>query len=262
MNESKLFNNSKKIRNLILDLAFSSGEGHIASSFSIVEILVALNECFKNRKKLNFKDSFILSKGHAVFALYSLYRFKNILNDKIFQQICKNNSKYIGHVPTNMVDENFIYGSGSLGHGLPFSVGYAFRRNHKSNKSKPVFVLVGDGEFNEGSCFESLMLLNKFPNISLKIIIDCNLSSERAIPIINFLKNLKNIYNLTFVDGHNLTTLFNVFQSSFDSKENQIIICNTQKGYPLKEMINNPIWHHRKLTLEHYLKFKDEILNL
>ena len=120
MVNSKIISAKKKI----LEAAYTSKEGHISSAFSIINIIYVLikkNYIFKNKKYLN---NFILSKGHAALAYYSILNQFKIINDKTFDSFCKYNSILGGH-PDRNKSEFFTASTGSLGHGLPIAVGMA-----------------------------------------------------------------------------------------------------------------------------------------
>ena len=158
--------NIRNIRSNILNLTFKAKSSHIGSCLSIVEILVALY--FGVLKK---NDRFILSKGHAALALYSILFEKKIISKKIFNSFGTNKTLLMNHVSNKVNGVEFS--TGSLGHGLPVSVGKALK--FKSNKEKNrVYVLMSDGEINEGTTWESLLFANHHKLDNLNIIIDYN----------------------------------------------------------------------------------------
>ena len=248
---------SKSIRKKILELCKNSQEGHIASSFSIVEILIAIH--FVDRKHFNSKwfENIVLSKGHAVYALYGLVSFleggSEILNDGVGSV----GSKLIGHVP-QIFEIGLSCGTGSLGHGLPFALGRAFALE-KSSKRR-IHVIVGDGEMNEGTFWESINLLQKFPLLRINIYIDANGSSDRAIPMAKGLIALRQAYGAIDVNGHDLSALCFTINDKINESGSNIIICATQKGYPISEIINDPSWHHRvpsEIECNHFISQLD-----
>lgn len=244
------------IRKKILNMALLSKEGHIASSLSIVEILLAIYKYFE---AIGHKDIFfqrtVLSKGHAVFALYALMNQYGFLSDEDLATVCQYGSNLIGHVPF-YPGGNFNFATGSLGHGLPVALGKAYGFSLLQEKM-PVFVVVGDGEFNEGSCWEALLLMKKFPNCRLRVIVDNNKSSSRAIPMSDIFNYISVGWSSLEVDGHNINELTYAFSNP--SQENLIIICNTEKGFPLGAMMNNPIWHHKTPSVQEVHDFSCEL---
>ena len=236
-----------EIRKLILELAFSKKDGHIGSSFSITEILYVYWKFFSK------SNHFVLSKGHAAIGIYSvLYKLK-IISKKDFFSFCEFNSKLGGHPDGNKI-KDLNFSTGSLGHGLPMSVGFALSQHLKKKKSK-IFCLLGDQELLEGTTWESLHLIDylKIPNMI--IIIDKNNSDFRSVTIRN-LKNKFNYFNnidVSEVDGHNISSLHKLFKNLSQISKSQIIVCKTIKGFGIKEMHNNPEWHHKTPTSKEHL---------
>ena len=250
-------NSSNKIRNTIIEIAKKSKEGHIPSSFSIVELLLSI---YLKEKKDNIFDPtcIVLSKGHATYAYYAFLHHIRLVDNFEIESVGQLGSKYYGHLPYIHDDKRFQFGSGSLGHGLPFSVGLAHGKKILK-KSKIIYCIVGDGELNEGTFWESLLLLQKLKITNLKVLIDCNESSERAIPIMDTLKNLKSAFKeLDFVkvNGHSTDALVS---SMSNIKKSQILLCETIKGYPISFMQNNFAWHHRTPNEDEVLKIQEEL---
>lgn len=247
----------KNIRKKIIEMAHASKEGHVASSFSIVEILIAVYKYMesKNQEK-KFATHTILSKGHAVFALYAMMNEIELLSKQEIDKVCQYGSYLIGHVPA-IPEKNFFIGTGSLGHGFSIALGKAYM-NAATKDLCPIFVVIGDGELNEGSCWEALLLMQKFPNLRLRLLIDDNGSSARAIPLGNVFKALRSGWKTVDINGHSINDMLNIFLENDDS-QNLTIICKTIKGYPLTIMQNNPQWHHRSPTREEADRFKKEI---
>ena len=142
----------RNIRTNILNHTFKAKSSHIGSCLSIVEILATL---YFN--VLNKNDKFILSKGHAALALYSVLFEKKIISKRILDSFGKNKTKLMNHVSSKVNGVEFS--TGSLGHGLPVSVGKALKFKSKKEKNK-VYVLISDGEINEGTTWESLLFAN------------------------------------------------------------------------------------------------------
>lgn len=240
-----------EIRKKILQYAIASKEGHIASSYSIVDILIAISEHQKNKHgNVNF-DNIILSKGHAVFALYAVMASYGLIDENLEETIGCEGSRFIGHVPI-LPEYGFHYGTGSLGQGLPYAIGLCTRL-----VDKEVFVIVGDGEMNEGSCWESLLILKKF-NVPVRLIVDCNDSSERALPIIATLRSLVSVYQHRILDGHNIKKIIENF-SNLNPNEPAVILCETSKGYPLQEL-SNPMWHHKTPSADEYQRILNSLI--
>jgi transketolase len=232
---------SKEIRRKILLISNLAKSSHIGSSLSIVDLLVVI---YKSYLK---KNIFILSKGHACLAYYCVLEKYNYISKKILNTYGKDNSILLSHVSHKVPGVEFS--TGSLGHGLPFAVGRALAE--KMNKTnKKIFVLISDGELNEGTTWESLLFAS-FHNLNnLIVIIDYN-----KIQSLDYTKNVLQIEPLdkklkSFgckiknIDGHNFRQIQNSLSASSKNKP-YIIIANTIKGKGVKFMENSVLWHYK-----------------
>jgi transketolase len=143
-----------ELKKIILELAYKIKEGHIASSFSIIDILYLLYN-----KIMSNDDMFILSKGHASLALYAILYDKGIISKEDLFSFCEFNSNLGGHPKLNTV-MGINASTGSLGHGFPMAIGMALGRKI-NNKSGTIYCLIGDGEANEGTVYESMLIANQ-----------------------------------------------------------------------------------------------------
>ena len=157
-------NISLKIRKSILKVANSSQCSHIGSSLSIVDILSVLYGKFLKDKK----NSFILSKGHACLALYCVLKEMSYISQKTLNSFGKNNSILMSHASHKV--PGIDLSTGSLGHGLPVATGVALANKINKNKSK-MFVILSDGELDEGSNWESVLFSSHHKLNNLVIII-------------------------------------------------------------------------------------------
>lgn len=249
---------SNKIRNTIIQISSNSKEGHIPSSFSIVELLLSIFQKEKIRDNFFDPTCIVLSKGHATYAYYAFLYHIGLMDESDIDTIGQIGSKYYGHLPFIKNDKRFQFGSGSLGHGLPFAIGLAHGLKIL-NKPNLIYCIVGDGELNEGTFWESLLLLQKLKIKNIKILIDCNGSSERAIPIIDTLNNLEDSFkSLDFVksDGHSIDNLISAMKSE---NRSQVILCETIKGYPVSFMMDSFAWHHRVPNEKEILQIQEEL---
>lgn len=236
--------NASSIRRKILETVVSSREGHVASSFSIVEMLMAISLDMDSKFGTFMPENLILSKGHASYAYYAFLNALGLMTDAELEAVGTQGSKFYGHLPFIKGDKRFSFGSGSLGHGIPFALGVAVA-NSISGISKETYCLVGDGEANEGTFWETLLLAEKFYKVKLNILVDCNGSSERAVPITEKLVKLGSVLqgiDVRTCNGHDVDVILATLGSGSNVK---LILCETIKGYPSSLMINNPAWHHR-----------------
>ena len=234
--------NIRNIRSNILNLTFKAKSSHIGSCLSIVEILFALY--FGVLKK---KDRFILSKGHAALALYSTLFEKKFISKKILNSFGSNKTILMNHVSNKVNGVEFS--TGSLGHGLPVSVGKALK--FKTNKeNNTVYVLMSDGEMNEGTTWESLLFANHHKLDNLNIIIDYNKIQSmdfvsKVIKIEPLKKKLQSFGCKVFeVNGHSVKQISKCLKKKTKDKI-KVIIANTIKGKGVSFMENNNLWHYK-----------------
>jgi transketolase len=244
---------SIRIRDSILDIAARGHEGHIASSFSIVEILIAslidkdsaaLHPSDRLERARRRMSSFVLSKGHAALALYAVLLEIGLLTDMDLQHFAEKGSRFGGH-PTRSIDPPIAVSTGSLGHGLPVCAGMAFSAR-VAGRSDHFICLCGDGELNEGSVWESLLLVKKFGLRNLTLVVDNNGSSTRAVDLGSIAEKLASFGLMVMqVDGHEITQLRAALESCSQQSVPTAIVANTTKGYGSAVTKNNFAWHHR-----------------
>jgi transketolase len=247
----KLDNRSIYLRNLIIDGLEGGMRGHIGSSMSLVEILRVLydNILYFNPKKTNLenRDRFILSKGHGCLALYAILADKGFFSKNYLKKFCKTNSMLGGHPDYKIPGVETT--TGSLGHGLSIGVGMAMALKIKKNKSK-VYVIIGDGESNEGSIWEALMSAYKNKLDNLIIILDHNNLQTYGTPFqvagLDKLKQKMISFGLITkeVNGHDIKGLKLALTKKQTNKPT-MLICHTIKGKGISFAENNVNWHHK-----------------
>jgi transketolase len=246
----------KSMRSDILEASSNSQEGHIPSAYSVLELIYSIYLGNWNRDKSVDLD-FILSKGHASLALYSTLEKARFIGSDWKSNFAEFESDYGGHPDMNKVN-GVSASTGSLGHGLPIALGKAFAYRIL-NKNKKIYCLVGDGEINEGSIWESLLLASHHKMHEMVVILDFNHSTDRALAISDVKNKFEAFGFRTFeVDGHNLEQIDAVLESSKESTLTAII-ANTIKGYGLSGMENNPAWHHLSPRADELDGLKSEI---
>ena len=242
---------TNKLIEQILKLSHKKKEGHIGSSLSILDIMYVLYDKFI----VNNDNKFILSKGHASLGLYVILDHFKLLKCDI-ETFCDFNSELGGH-PCNKT-ESVETSAGSLGHGMPIAVGMALGYKIQ-NKNNRVFVLVGDGEANEGSIWESALLASHHKLNNLCCILDHNKSGDRAVKIDDVKKKFEAFNWKCFeVNGHDHAELLKVLSEDV-SDAPVFILANTIKGNGVKAMENNPEWHHKSPTAEELELFIKEL---
>ncbi|OGI27528.1 MAG: transketolase [Candidatus Moranbacteria bacterium RIFOXYB1_FULL_43_19] len=254
-------NHTKKLKKRIVKTAFQAGEGHIPSAFSILDILWVLYDKILKITPGKYghpeRNRFILSKGHASLGLYAVLGEKGFFSSQELEKFAQYGSFLGGHPDRNKVP-GIEASTGSLGHGLPISVGIALGLKIKKIKRAKVYTIIGDGECNEGTIWESLLLASHHQLNNLHCIVDFNHSTDRALG----LKNLKRKF-LSFgwdtrvIDGHNHKQIFSALKR--ESKKPIAVIANTIKGAGSRLMENNPAWHHRSPTKEELKQILKEL---
>ncbi len=247
----------KDLRKQIITASSLANEGHIPSAFSILEILYVIYVVIPSKYNVVIlKDfDFILSKGHGSLALYAALTASGHIDESWVEEFCKDQSNYGGHPDRNKVS-GVVASTGSLGHGLPITIGRILANRQKNLKQRS-FCLVGDGELNEGTIWESLILAENFKLNELCLIVDNNNSTTRAITSFNLEEKFKSFgFQVISINGHDLVELEKTLTMPI-SENPIVVIANTIKGNGLRDMENSFEWHHRspnKNELSNYLE--------
>lgn len=248
-----------KLIKKIIKLSYKSREGHIGSSLSVLDILYILYRDFlpkNNFKNKNEYNRFILSKGHASLALYVILEHFNLLTEDV-NNFCQFNSLLGGH-PCDKLS-NVEASTGSLGHGLPLGVGMALGYKIIGNLKSRIYVVVGDGEMNEGSIWEALLLAANHNLNNLTCIIDYNHSNDRALKLDNLRKKIEAFnWDCFEINGHDYNEIRDSLFKRNDTKPT-CIIANTIKGKGISFMENNPEWHHKAPNEKEYVEILNEL---
>src|SRR3989338_9198523 len=217
--KSTLDERSKKLRGIMIKVFEKGKRGHLPSALSIVEILRVLYDDIMNynpqKTKWDERDRFILSKGHGCIALYTLLAEKGFFQEKELWDFCKIDGILGGHPECKIPGVELA--TGSLGHGLPVGVGMALNGKIE-NQTYRVFVVLGDGECNEGSIWEAAMSASKHKLDNLVVIIDYNKqmtygTTHEVQDLEPFAEKWKSFgFAVKEVDVHNVEELKNVFQ--------------------------------------------------
>ena len=223
---------TKDLKKRILEVAYRDQMGHIPSALSILDIVWTLYD-----KVMTKDDQFILSKGHGCMALYAVLEAKGLLD---WSKPLQGHPKRGGAI---------LASTGSLGHGLPIAVGLALAKKIK-NESGRVFCLVGDGECNEGTTWESAMIAAHHNLNNLVVIVDSNGSSERALRIKSIASKFYAFdWFSRVINGHDHEQLERLLRDTNDCP--YIIEALTTKGNGIPFMQENS-WHNRKMNREEY----------
>lgn len=233
-----------KLRTKILELHFKANSGHIGCSLSCIDIMISILK-FRDEN-----DTFILSKGHAATALYTIMNEIGEIPDEAMGTFYKNATTLPAH-PAAGKYKAIPFATGSLGHGLPLGTGIAMAKKMKGNDGTS-FVLMSDGETNEGTTWEAchFAVANKLDN--LIVFVDKNrlqgfgntkdvlgdTASAKVWSLIGF--------DVMEVDGHSISAMLDAKQQCQANKNGKpkLIVANTVKGKGVDYMENKLEWHY------------------
>ena len=252
--EIKLDERSIYLRKLVCRTLEGGQRGHIGSTLSLIEILRVLYDDILtyDPKNPNWdeRDRFILSKGHGCIAQYVLLADKGFISPSHLDTFCKFDSLLGGHPEASKVP-GVETSTGSLGHGLSVGFGFALAARMKRRKNK-VFVVMGDGEINEGSVWEAALTIGKHKLSNLVAMIDYNkIQSAGATKDIQDLEPLADKWRsfnfaVEEVNGHDVDALKHLLKRiPLSSDKPTAIICHTIKGKGIHFAENDPTWHHK-----------------
>ncbi|MFQ5406357.1 MAG: transketolase [Candidatus Micrarchaeia archaeon] len=240
---------AREVRKKIIEMAAGTGAYHLGSSLSCVDLLVFLT----SKKNLDpgdaFRDRLILSKGHAASALYAAFCKSNLCLEEDLKEFYCNGGRLAGH-PTYGSLKAVEATTGSLGHGLPIGVGMALAGKGKFS----VFVLMSDGECNEGSVWEAALFASRHKLDNLVGVIDCNnLQAFGTTEEVLGLEPLKDKWKsfgweVLTIDGHDFEQISRAFSKTpFKKGRPSMIIAKTVKGKGVLFMENKLEWHYNLL---------------
>lgn len=256
---SKFEQISRNMRKSIVRLVHRTRSPHIGSSLSCVEILVALYFKHLNNSPETAvdpdRDRFIMSKGHACPALYAVLAERGFISTGELEMFARNGGTFEQH-PSRDIDRGIEVSSGSLGHGLSIGAGMALTAKLEDRPYR-TYVLLSDGEMNEGSVWEAAMFSAHHGLHNLTALVDCN-----KIQALGFTKDIIDMepvgekwrsfgWNTREIDGHNVKQIFESLDSPSLEKPNAVIL-HTIKGKGVSFMENQLLWHYRAPDDEEY----------
>ena len=233
-----------KLRQDTFKAFIEKGEAHLGGSFSMIEIIITLYD-----RILKKNDKFILSKSHASFPLCLLLKKKGY------------NPELTTHLELD--EKNGIYcTTGSLGHGLPIATGMAFARKKFNQKGK-IFILISDGECQEGTVWEAAHVARNKKLDNLIVLVDYNKSGEQLLPLDNLKEKWKSFgWKLFTVDGHNENHLIKTLKKTNTLRNRpKVIIAKTIKGKGVSFIEGHGPWHHKIPNKDEYNKIMKELTN-
>ena len=228
----------------------SAGEGHIPSSFSIVDVIDYLYGNVLNIQKNELtdpaRDYFVLSKGHGALALYVVLNKYGLLSENDLNSYGQRDSKLGGH-PDRVSTEFVEASTGSLGHGFPFAVGIALGSQVK-NYQNLVVALVGDGECHEGSIWEAANIAANQSLTNLVAVVDWNESAMQLMPIDMMAEKWESFgWDVTVINGHSTSELVRALNREQLCAKNKpyAVIAKNVKGKGVQFLEGHGAWHHK-----------------
>jgi len=256
---------SLALRRKMVDVLASSRRGHVGAAFSLVEILRVLYDDILRYDPLQparrDRDRFILSKGHGCLALYVLLAEKGFFPQEELERFSMFDGILGGH-PDARKTPGVEASTGSLGHGFAIGLGMALHAR-LDGAAHRVFVVVGDGECDEGAIWETAMAAGKHQVGNLTVIIDCNkMQSYGETRVVLALEPLADKwrsfgFSVAEADGHDVAALRAAFRRlPLAPDRPSAVICHTIKGKGLAFAEQDPSWHHKsRLTDDEIAQF-------
>lgn len=250
---------ARVVRRRDIEMVRAAGLGHIGGEYSVIDILVTLYlhglNVHPDRLDDPARDRFILSKGHAAAALYTTLAVAGFLAPEDLATFMQPGSRLNGH-PARTKIGAVEASTGPLGHGLPIAVGTAFA-GQLDGAPRRTFVVVGDGELQEGSNWEALMTAGNHRLRNLCVIVDRNRLQQGArVADTNDLEPLADKltafgFDVVDVNGHDHGELLDAFaRVPSAAGRPTAVIAHTMKGHPISFMSDNVAWHHKVPTAE------------
>jgi len=265
--KTKLDKRSIDLRKIILDTVNAVRRGHVGSAFSSIDIVRVLYDEFLRFEPKNplwkGRDRFVFSKGHGCLSLYTILADKGFFSKEELKTFCKFGSKFGGHPQYGKVP-GVEASTGSLGHGLSLGVGMALALRAKNNLQHTtynlqprVYVLLSDGECNEGSTWEAALSASKHKLNNLFILVDYNKmqsygNTYNVLDLEPFRKKWEGFgFDVTEVNGHDIKALQSTIKNVLNKRKSmQLIICHTVKGKGVPFIEQNPSWHHKHMITD------------
>lgn len=262
-------NMAKRMRRKVLDMALTAGAGssHFGGGLSIVDITATLYggimKLDPNNPKWEKRDRFILSKGHGVLGYYTALSEIGYISENDLKTFEKDGTYLFGH-PVMKRSKGIEFSNGSLGMGLSLGIGVALAGKRKKLNYK-VYVLIGDGECNEGSVWEAAMAAPHYKLDNLVAIIDKNNlqqtgENNKIMSVGDLVSKWKSFgWKVFEIDGHNISEIYNTFSDLKNQVGPVAIVANTVKGKGFSFSENNNVWHHAPLSSSQYEQALEEL---
>ena len=254
------------IRLTILDMLYRAKASHLGSSMSVVEMLIAMygsTHVEKIRDRAPDRSRVIVSKGHCAAATYATMAHFGIVPMALLDTYHTDDSLLAGHVSHAV--RGVEHSTGALGHGINVAVGCAIGLRARKVEAALALALVGDGEIQEGSVWEALMLASHLKLNNFVALVDNNrISSITDTAKVLDMRPLAQRFagfglGVREVDGHDVPAILSAIRELTAGDRPGVVICNTIKGKGVPFAENQPIWHYRSLNDELYAEAKAAI---
>lgn len=257
-----------RLRLDIVDMVYAAGSGHLGGSLSLVEILIALYDRVLRHDPLNpnwaKRDRLILSKGHAAPALYAILADQGYFPTEERKTLRRLNSILQGHPDMNKTP-GVDFSSGSLGQGLAVGLGKALALTRCKSDAR-VYVILGDGELNEGQIWETALSASKFRARNLTAIVDRNHvqldgTSEDIMPLEPLAEKWRAFgWTVVLCDGHDRDDVERALRAANAAENPAVVLAETVKGKGVPFMEGRYKWHGGVMTDDEYKSARAAIM--
>lgn len=259
-NISELKSVARHARKLIVEMLISAGCGHPGGALSSIDIMTALYfdimKVDPHNPQWDERDRFILSKGHSSIGLYSILHLRGFMDKDTLMTFRQDNSLLCGHPDMHKV-AGVEMSTGSLGHGLSVGAGLAVAGKYDSNGHR-IFVLMGDGETQEGSIWEAALFASHHKLDNLVGIVDRNMiqidgCTEDILALEPYKDKWESFgWYVDEIDGHDFSQIsVSLKKAPHVAGKPTLVLANTVKGKGISFMEHNPAWHGGGLKGEH-----------
>lgn len=268
MNDIRLLENKARwLRREVLEAIVSAKKGHIGGTYSCADLLVAMYYAGgihfdpKNPNSAE-RDYFIMGKGHACLALFTIFRDLGWISPERFKEYATDGGSLGAQLDTNV--PSMEYNTGSLGHALGICAGMALSAQ-LDGRSNRAFAMMGDAECDEGSVWEAIVFAGRHKLKNLIGIIDRNCLSvtetrEDDLMFDGFTLKMKHFgWDCLEIDGHSFPEILMAFEKARNTEKPLMIVAKTVKGKGVSFMENEVKWHHSLLSAEELEKARKEL---
>ncbi|MBI2278860.1 MAG: transketolase [Candidatus Brennerbacteria bacterium] len=255
---------AKQCRQKVLEMAYAAKDSHIGCALSSVDVLVLLFFRVMNVNpedpRFSERDRFILSKGHAAAALYAVMSARGFFPREALATFAQNGSELASHVERKLPGVETNGGSG--GHGLSIGAGMALAAQADGANYR-IFILMGDGELQEGSVWEAAMFASSRNLSNLTLIVDRNgfqtwNKVDDIVAVESLVEKFRAFgWDADEVNGHDFERLGSVIERTGDRPH--AIIARTVKGKGVSFMEGDGVWHSKSMSDEHYHRAMKEV---